>query len=166
MLVGPDGLAAFLTRLQKAYGKWIQIPPEIMTVQELSVQKPDRRTDACFELHSLPLKHTRQSLAYRVNGPEGKSFVYSGDTGSCEAIADLARDTDILILECSLPDGAGVEGHLTPSQAGRIAALAGAPRLVLLHFYPEVLKTDIARQCRKVYSGELILARDLLHLSL
>ena len=166
MLVGPDGMAAFLMKLEKAYGKWIHISPEIMTVEELSILKPDRRTYDRFELHSQPLKHTRQSLAYRVNSPEGKSFVYSGDTGFCQEIVDFARNTDLLILECSLPEGGGVEGHLTPSQAGLIAALARAPRLVLLHFYPEVLETDIARECRKGYDGELILAQDLLHLSL
>jgi len=166
MLVGPDGLAAFLMKLQKAYGTWIHIPPGIMTVEELSIQKPEKRTYALFELHSQPLKHTAQSLAYRVKSPEGKSFVYSGDTGFCQEMVDFARKADLLILECSLPEGGGVEEHLTPSQAGRIAALAGVPRLVLVHFYPEVLETDIARECRKVYGGELILAQDLLHLSL
>jgi len=166
MLVGPDGLAAFLMKLQKAYGTWIHIPPGIMTVEELSIQKPEKRTYALFELHSQPLKHTAQSLAYRVKSPEGKSFVYSGDTGFCQEMVDFARKADLLILECSLPEGGAVEEHLTPSQAGRIAALARVPRLVLVHFYPEVLETDIARECRKVYAGELILAQDLLHLSL
>jgi len=56
-------------------------------------------------------------------------------------------------------------GHLTPSSAGRMAALAGAKRLVLTHFYPECLGTDIADQCRKTYDGKLILARDLLAIS-
>ena len=165
-LGGPEGLAAFLMKLQKAYGTWIRVPPEIMTVEELSIQKPERRTYDLFELQSQPLKHTAQSLAYRVKGPEGKSFVYSGDTGFCQEMVDFARKADLLILECSLPEGGGVEGHLTPSQAARIAALARVPRLVLVHFYPEVLETDIARECRKVYAGELILAQDLLHLSL
>ncbi|MEJ2723362.1 MAG: MBL fold metallo-hydrolase [Deltaproteobacteria bacterium] len=164
VLVGPDGLAAFLAKLEKAYGSWIHISPEIMTVEELGILKPETRTYGLFEIHSQPLKHTPQSLAYRVSSPDGRSFVYSGDTGFCEEIVDLAQKTDLLILECSLPEGRGVEGHLTPYQAGRIAALAGAPRLVLLHFYPEVLETDIARECRKAYNGELILARDLLHL--
>jgi ribonuclease BN (tRNA processing enzyme) len=165
-LVGPDGLALFITRLQKAYGTWIHLPPEIMAVEELSIQKPERRTYDRFELHAQPLKHTAQSLAYRVENRDGKSFVYSGDTGFCHEMVDFSREADLLVLECSLPEGGGVEGHLTPSQAGRMAALAGVPRLVLVHFYPEVLETDIARECRKVYAGELILAQDLLHLSL
>jgi ribonuclease BN (tRNA processing enzyme) len=166
MLVGPDGLRDFLKNLQKAYGKWIDVPPELMAIQELSILKPDRRAYDLFELHSQPVKHTRHSLAYRVKRPDGKSFVYSGDTGFCEDMVAFARKTDLLILECSFPEGEAVEGHLTPSLAGRIATLAKVSRLVLLHFYPEVLATDIARECRKTYAGELILGRDFLHLSL
>ncbi len=115
---------------------------------------------------SNPVKHTPQSLAYRVELPWGKSFVYSGDTGFCSQIVDLAQGTDLLILDCSFPDGDEVEGHLTPFQAGRIASLAGVNKLLLIHFYPEVLATDMAKQCRTAYAGELILARDLLHLRL
>jgi len=56
-----------------------------------------------------------------------------------------------------------IEVHLTPSLAGKIATQAGVRRLLLGHFYPEVLKTDITAECRKTYDGELILGRDLLH---
>jgi len=59
-----------------------------------------------------------------------------------------------------------VEGHLTPSLAGRMAHLAGVKRLVLTHFYPECLKTDIAAQCRRTWHGELTLAEDLLQIQI
>ncbi|MBN2126574.1 MAG: MBL fold metallo-hydrolase, partial [Deltaproteobacteria bacterium] len=117
-----------------------------------------------FTLHSRPLPHTPHSLGYRVELPSGKSLVYSGDTGYCDAIVELAMHTDLLLLECSFPDWAPVEGHLTPSLAGKIARLSGAKRLALLHFYPDVLTTDIVSQCRRAYSGTLILGRDLLHI--
>ncbi|MBU2498151.1 MAG: MBL fold metallo-hydrolase [Proteobacteria bacterium] len=165
LIVGPEGFSAFLENLQRAYGNWLNIPPDLMTIDELDTQKPDRRSYHGFEVQSQPLKHTAQSLAYRIWGPSGRSFVYSGDTGYCEEMIDLARDCDLLILEASFPEGEEVEGHLTPSLAGRIASLAKVSRLVLLHFYPEVLATDITRECRKTYSGELILGRDGLHLS-
>ncbi|MBW1798645.1 MAG: MBL fold metallo-hydrolase, partial [Deltaproteobacteria bacterium] len=108
--------------------------------------------------------HTPESLAYRVEDQHGKNVVYSGDTGFCEELVDLAKGADLLILESSFPDGEEVEGHLTPSQAGRIATLANVNRLVLIHFYPECLSTDITAQCRKSYGGELTLGSDLLHL--
>ena len=96
----------------------------------------------------------------------GKTFVYSGDTGYCEEIIDLSYDCDLLILECSFPDGKNIEGHLTPTLAGKIAHLARAKRLILTHFYPAVLKTDIKKACEKVYEGEIILGKDFMRISL
>ena len=134
-----------------------------MEIEELDIQKPEKRGYKNFNVISQPTGHTPHSLAYRIEGPEGKSFVYSGDTGFCHEIIGLAKGADLLILECSFPDGEEVEGHLTPSSAGRMASLAGVKKLMLMHFYPAVLKTDIAKQCRKNYNGELILGTDLLH---
>ena len=166
IITGPRGLQDFFKKMQKAYGKWLTMPSDIMGVEELEIQKREKREYKAFHIVSQPVRHILQSLAYRAVFPSGKSFVYSGDTGLCSEIVDLARGTDLLILECSFPDGEGVEGHLTPSQAGQVARSAGVNRLLLIHFYPEVLASDIARQCRKTYAGELILGRDLLHLYL
>jgi ribonuclease BN (tRNA processing enzyme) len=128
---------------------------------------PDRESEQIFEhfsIRSRPTRHTDNSIGYRVEAASGKSVVYSGDTGFSEAVIELAKGADLLILEASFPDGHGVEGHLTPYEAGRMAALAGVGRLCLTHFYPESLTADIGAQCRKAYDGELILGRDLLHL--
>jgi ribonuclease BN (tRNA processing enzyme) len=166
MVTGPLGLKDFLAGLKKAYGNWLDLPSDIMVVDELDMAKPDARTYPSFALFSQPLNHTPNSIAYRIELPSGKSAVYSGDTGFCPEIIAFARGADLLILESSLPEGEEAEGHLTPAQAGRIASSAKAKRLVLLHFYPEVLTVDIPGECRKNFPGELILGSDLLHLSI
>jgi ribonuclease BN (tRNA processing enzyme) len=55
-----------------------------------------------------------------------------------------------------------VEGHLTPTLAGRVAREAECKRLVLTHFYPPCDELDITRIVEKEYSGEIILAEDLM----
>jgi ribonuclease BN (tRNA processing enzyme) len=166
VIVAPMGFRDFLEGLHHAYGKWIEIPGEIMKVDELDTKKPDERIYAEFRIQSMPIPHTPQSLAYRVTSTSsGKSFVYTGDTGFTPELADFARSCDLLITEASFPEGQETEGHLTPSEAGRIAFLAQAGKLVLTHFYPEVLSTDIVSQCRRTFDGELILGRDFLHLT-
>lgn len=165
-ITGPEGFGSFLKKLQKAYGKWLHLPPDVLEVEELQTQATDKRGYEGFHLISQPVPHSPQSLAYRVEASPTKSFVYSGDTGFCPEMVSLAKGADLLILEASFPDGQEAEGHLTPSQAGQIATSAGAKKLVLLHFYPEALATDITAQCRKTFRGELILGRDLLHLSI
>jgi len=79
---------------------------------------------------------------------------------------ELSRGADLLILEASFPDGQDVPGHLTPSRAGHIAALANVKRLLLTHLYPECLETDIAAQCRIHYAGDLTIGTDLLQVRL
>jgi ribonuclease BN (tRNA processing enzyme) len=164
-MIGPLGFQEFLNGLRAAYKHWLDLPPGLLDIEELDTGAPGEHPFEKFRLLTGPVDHTPHSLAYRIENTRGRSFVYSGDTGFCEEIIHLARDTDLLILECASPVGREMEGHLTPSLAGRIAKQAGAKKLLLLHFYPEVLATDIARDCRKAFEGEIILGRDNLHLT-
>jgi len=164
-IIGPKGFSGFLELLKRPYGTWLDLPAGLMEIEELNADTRDRRQFKGFTLFSAPLRHTAQSIGFRIEDSSGNSLVYSGDTGYCEEMVDLAKDADLLILESSFPDGQGVEGHLTPSQAGEIAARAGATRLVLTHFYPDCLGSDMEGQCRRTYQGELILATDLMHIS-
>ena len=99
------------------------------------------------------------AIGYRLTAGR-HSISYSGDTDVCQGAVELGRNADLLILECSMPDARKVEGHLTPSECGRIAAAAGCRRLVLTHFYPVFQGDDILRRIRRLFSGRVTLARD------
>lgn len=163
-IVAAEGFREFLNKVQKAYGKWLNMSNHMMKIRELPREKPEMIAYDTFRIVSQPVDHTPQSIAFRFEDSRGRCFVYSGDTGFCDEIIDVAKDCDLLILECAFPDKHAVAGHLTPSAAGRVATLAKAKKLLLTHFYPEVLSTDIASDCRKTYKGELVLGRDLLHI--
>jgi len=68
----------------------------------------------------------------------GQAFAFVMDTRWCDAAVDLARGADLLVCEStflSTEEHLATEyGHLTARQAGRLAAVAGARRLVLTHF--------------------------------
>lgn len=161
-LFGPSGLVPFIQKLRAAYEGYLDLPSEMLRLVEL---KPAMNTSVICgngRVSTCRTDHTANSIAYRIEDDLGKSIVYAGDTAFSEEVIELARGVDLLILEASFPDGSEVPGHLTPSMAGQMASLAGAKHLLLTHFYPECLETDIAAQCRKTYAGELTLARDLL----
>ena len=40
--------------------------------------------------------------------------------------------------------------------------IANVRKLLLTHFYPECGEVDIEKECRKTYSGDLILAEDFM----
>ena len=107
-----------------------------------------------------------ESIGYRITSDNERSVVYSGDTDYSENLITLSYNVDLLISECSLPDEIKVPGHITPSLAGDMAQKAGAKKLLLTHFYPQCEDVDIKAQCRKTYNGEIILAQDLMTITL
>lgn len=164
-IVAGKGFLNFFNALQSVYGKWLEFDPDFLTIKEMSVTSEEQ-----FSLHDLtiktaPVNHTDESIAYRIE-QNSRSATYSGDTAFCDSLVALAKDTDLFICESAMPDDLKLDNHLTPSGAGELARLAGAKKLILTHFYPECDKTDIAKECRRTYDGELILAEDLMTLSL
>ncbi len=162
MLAGARGLRSFHEALLGAYGHWIELPPDLMTIMELSNMEKDFADLGQFTIESLPMRHIGSSVGYRLTAPDGTCAVYTGDTDYTENVIELGRQADLMICESAMPDGQKIEMHLTPSLAGELAARAGVKRLVLIHFYPEAQSADIAAECRQTYSGPLSLARDLM----
>jgi len=164
-LIAGRSFSNFFNGLRSVYGRWIELAPSMLNIEELSTKQPDRREFGGFVLESAPAVHNPESLSYRVTGSDGRSVVYSGDTDYSEELIRLSRGADLLICESALPDELKVDGHLTPSLAGEIAARAKVGKLVLTHFYPECDTVDIAAQCRRTYEGPLVIASDLLRIS-
>jgi len=162
VISGPRGIKELVHTLQAVYGDWLSLPSSVMGIEEFEVKESVQRDYDSFRVITSHTNHTPHSLAYRLESLSGKCVVYSGDTGLCDEIVKLAEGSDLLVLECAFPDEMAVEGHLTPSQAGRIASMANVKQLLLTHFYPECLETNIYEQCRKTFHGKLILGTDLL----
>ena len=142
------------------------MPTGRFELQELDPQDESEAASGDFSMAVAPVAHNPESLAYRITGQDGKSIVYSGDTDYSDNLIALARGADLLICESAFPVELKVPGHLTPPEAGRIAAAADVGALVLTHFYPECDEVDMAAQCRQTWSGPLFLAEDLMKIDL
>jgi ribonuclease BN (tRNA processing enzyme) len=77
----------------------------------------------------------------------GGRITYGADSRPAEELVEIARDTDLLLIEATLPrpERTGVRGHMAPSEAGDHARRAGARRVVLTHISDE-LDPDWARE--------------------
>jgi ribonuclease BN (tRNA processing enzyme) len=160
-LIGGPGLISFYQGLQAAYGRWIVLPEEQWEIREIDPLQTESLVFNDFSIATRSVNHGPESLAYRIQAG-GASMVYSGDTDECDALADLAHETDLFVCEASMPDGHKVPGHLTPSLAGSLASKAGARRLVLTHLYPPCDQVDIVKQAGSTYKGPIIKAKDLM----
>ncbi len=147
----------FHHRLKGAFGEWVEAPPGLLQLQELNPDGPDQAAWEGLTIKSAPVNHIPGSLAYRVEAA-GRSLVYSGDTDVSASLVELARGADLLILECANPFK--VPGHLTPEEAGRMAAQAGVPRLMLTHFYPPCDEVDVIAMVAQEFAGEILRAED------
>ncbi len=163
LCVGGPGFKSYFEKLNSVYGHWIASRSYQLTVKEIA-QEGLAYQD--LKILSKPMAHISESVGYRIKFKDGKSVAVSGDTDYCQSIVDLAFEVDILVLECSFPDGKKVEGHLTPSLAGRIAMESHCKRLLLTHLYPVCDQFDITGQCKKVFQGEIIMGEDLLRIKI
>ena len=163
LCIGGPGFQSYFEKLKNLYGSWIEPQTYPLTIKEIP---PKGLVYRDLRILSRPMAHISESVGYRMEFRDGKSMAISGDTDYCQNIIDLASDVDLLILECSFPDGRKVEGHLTPSLAGRIALESRCKKLLLTHLYPVCDQFDIVNQCRQVYPGEIILGEDLMRIDI
>ena len=81
--------------------------------------------------------HTTESLAIRLTDANGKSFVYTSDTGFDSALGDFARHTDLFLVECSYCREKAYELHLNLAEVVELVRLAEPRQTIIGHLYPE-----------------------------
>jgi ribonuclease BN (tRNA processing enzyme) len=163
LCAGGAGFKSYSEKLKSLYGTWIESKSYQLTIKELS---KDPLLYRGIKVLSKPMAHLPNSLGYRIEFEGGKSVAVSGDTDYCQNLVELGYQVDLFVLECSFPDGKKVEGHLTPSLAGRVALESSCKKLLLIHLYPVCDQFDIVNQCKQVYQGQVILGEDLMRIAI
>jgi ribonuclease BN (tRNA processing enzyme) len=113
-----------------------------------------------------PTEHYVETYAVRVDGPGGEMMVYSADTGpgwspvgltSGSAVfagrPEAERPIDLLLCEATNLVADEHKGilHLSGRQAGVLAAVAGARRLLLTHLWPVNDPEDHRREAAEAF---------------
>lgn len=153
---GPTGTAA---RVAEAYG----LAKNPGMTEEFEFHEYDEQrtvTLGPLKFEMVPVAHPVESWAVRVTEGD-RSFVYSGDTGPCEALVDLAKGTDLLLAEAAFREGENNPEnlHMTGKEAAETALRAGVGRLVLTHIPPWYDREGALEEARPVFDGPTELAR-------
>jgi len=112
-----------------------------------------------FSVDTTLSNHPVECHAMRLSAG-GSSLTYSGDTGVCPSLVELARGTDLFLCEASWTDSPdNPEGvHLSGRQAGEHAQQAGVGRLLLTHLVAWADADAVAKEAAAAYDGQIDLA--------
>jgi len=122
-------------------------------------------------LTTIPAPHVPgiPSLALRLDFlDEGRSLVYSADTGPSSDLVSLAAGCDLLIHEANFCEALMPEvnpasyGHSTARIAGRAAAQAGCRLLALVHIHDAYGGREevLAKEAATEFSGQVLVPQD------
>ncbi|MDJ0461121.1 MBL fold metallo-hydrolase [Streptomyces sp. H27-C3] len=112
-----------------------------------------------FSVRTEKVCHPVETYGIRIEHG-GRTLTYSGDTGVCTALDELAGGADLFLCEASFTYGKEdiADLHLNGREAGAHAARAGAGRLVLTHIPPWTNAEVNLADARAVYDGPVELA--------
>ena len=95
-----------------------------------------------------------------------REVVFTGDTDYHEGLVEFAKGADLLITDCSKPHELKSEGHMTGKESGELAERSGVDTLLLSHLYPEADQHGVRKEAEEEFSGEVLVAEDLMELIL
>jgi ribonuclease BN (tRNA processing enzyme) len=116
---------------------------------------------AGLELTSRAVRHDIEGYALRAVH-QGRGLVYSGDSGPCAELDELAAGADLLLCEADADSWpAGVpQVHMTPEDTGALARRAAVGRLVVTHAGPSLTLAAATTRAAAVFAGPTVAARE------
>ena len=148
---GPKGTAE---RIRSAF----EVPPpgDLLEVFDFREVPESPWQLGPFTVTTAPMNHPIECRGIRVEAG-GRSLVYTGDTGECTALVELATGADLLLCEASWVDDAGSPPgvHLSGRQAAEHAAKADVGRLLLTHLVAWSDSAAITAEARAAFDGPL-----------
>jgi ribonuclease BN (tRNA processing enzyme) len=105
--------------------------------------------------------HFTRTWAVQLSVGE-RRLTYSADTAPNDELVAFARDSDLMLVEATLPrpERTGERGHLTPREAGQLGRSARAQRLVVTHFSDELDAGWLRSEAVGGYGAEVELAAE------
>jgi len=137
LIIGPTGLKRLLSHLIEDIGEFSYLSSTLhcfdyVTLVELSHGQGLEQLGC--QVSAAAVSHFN-GLAYRLT-VDGKSVVYSGDTVPDERLVKLAAGCDLLIHECSFPEGMLLGKHTTDAQLAELLPRIRPKKTAVVHLYP------------------------------
>jgi ribonuclease BN (tRNA processing enzyme) len=157
-LYAPSGAAEMFRRIAGCFGNE-ELVEHAFALHEY--QSLDELTIGPLRVRFCEVPHYTTTNAIELSS-NGSRFTFSADCSPNEQLVRFAQDTDVLMIEATLPrpERTGIRGHLTPGEAGEHGKLAGARRLVLTHYSDEMDPEWARAQAVETFGGPVELAEE------
>jgi ribonuclease BN (tRNA processing enzyme) len=159
-LIAPEGAKETFRRVVGAWGRE-ELIEEAFEVEELKPGATVRIGPLEARLHEVPHFTTTFAINFTSSNGGGQ-FTYGADCRPGDELVEVARGTDLLFVEATLPrpERTGERGHMTPGEAGDHARRAGARRVVLTHISDELDELWAREQGARTFNGPVEVAHE------
>ncbi|MBA3781859.1 MAG: MBL fold metallo-hydrolase [Nocardioides sp.] len=150
---GPDGTA---DRMARAYD--LPLDPGMTEEFDFRVWNGSV-TIGPFSVEPIQVDHPVPAYGLRISDGGGV-LAYSGDTGPCAGLDEVARGADLFLAEASFQEGDDNPPslHLTGAECADTATRSGAKQLVLTHVPPWHDARVVLDEATAAYAGPIELA--------
>jgi ribonuclease BN (tRNA processing enzyme) len=152
-VLGPEGIRS---QVAVAYGDGTEDLDLVLDFQEMG---PGTVTVGPFAVTAVRTAHPVECHAVRLEA-DGRSLVYTADTGPSTDVTRLAEGASLLLGEASYLEGETnpPDLHLTGTDLGRMATEAGVGKLVVTHIPPWHEPAVALERAAAVFDGPTVLA--------
>ncbi|MFB6199219.1 MAG: MBL fold metallo-hydrolase, partial [Halobacteriaceae archaeon] len=158
-VVGPPGTSDLVDGLMDAH-EYLKDEELHLNVREVDVGSFEI---AGIEVTAHVTAHSMYTLAYRF----GSSFTFGADSEADEDLIEFSSKSDVLIHDCSFPEGIDVSNHPTPSRLGQALEGHAFDCVYLTHFYPMTngQHEQMRNAITEYYDGTVKFAQDGMSIS-
>ncbi|MBV9639734.1 MAG: MBL fold metallo-hydrolase [Mycobacteriaceae bacterium] len=154
LMYGPSDTWSRLAQASSPFGGEVDDFSDIFDVRHWA----DGQEVQFGSLTVLPraVAHPTEAYGLRFTDPSGAVLAFSGDTGVCDAVVDIARGADVFLCEASWTHAPGERPenlHLSGTEAGQIATKAGVGELLLTHIPPWTSREDVITEAKAAFDG-------------
>lgn len=160
-IYGPRGLKKSLKSIMKACQvykdfKKINNNLEIIELKEGQIVKTKN-----LIVEGFNVEHSKDfnSFSYRIKY-NNKIICYSGDSPDCPGLRKASKNSDLFIVECTLPRKEGIEGHISGDELGLLAQQEEIKKLAVVHIDPNY-RPAVLNEIKEKYKGKIIIAKDM-----
>lgn len=138
---------------------------QMLTYKKFCIGKTFKKKES-FNIGSLTFtthinKHGIEAYSIKITNEEGKSIVYTGDTGYYNELPEFCNGASILIAEasCYEDERGRMSGHMTAIEAATVAKESNVNTLVLTHLPHHGEVKNLLEEAKTAFDKEIFLAK-------